>query len=88
TQFMFIFSVGYVSMKQSDILHQLLGMNELPLSLITYGIIFFLLGYLLYAMLFAVLGSIVSRVEEVQQMSGPVTMLVVAAFIMAMFGLN
>lgn len=88
TQFMFIFSVGYVSMKQSDILRQLLGMNELPLSLITYGIIFFLLGYLLYAMLFAVLGSIVSRVEEVQQMAGPVTMLVVAAFIMAMFGLN
>ncbi|MBW7651210.1 ABC transporter permease [Anoxybacillus sp. ST4] len=88
TQFILIFSVGYASMKNSDMLRQLIGMDELPLSLILYGILFFLLGYLLYAMLFAVLGSIVSRVEEVQQMAGPVTMLVVAAFIMAMFGLN
>ncbi|KIQ95497.1 hypothetical protein LH47_00314 [Anoxybacillus thermarum] len=88
TQFVVIFAVGYTSLQNSAMLSQLLGMEELPISLIAYGIVFFLLGYLLYAMLFAVLGSIVSRVEEVQQMAGPVTMLVVAAFIMAMFGLN
>ncbi|MCL6616734.1 MAG: ABC transporter permease [Anoxybacillus ayderensis] len=88
TQFVVIFAVGYTSLQNSSMLSQLLGMEELPISLITYGIVFFFLGYLLYAMLFAVLGSIVSRVEEVQQMAGPVTMLVVAAFIMAMFGLN
>lgn len=88
TQFVVIFTVGYTSLQNSDMLSQLLGMEKLPLSLLVYGMIFFLLGYLLYAMLFAVLGSIVSRVEEVQQMAGPVTMLVVAAFIMAMFGLN
>lgn len=88
TQFVVIFTVGYTSLQNSDMLSQLFGMEKLPLSLIVYGMIFFLLGYLLYAMLFAVLGSIVSRVEEVQQMAGPVTMLVVAAFIMAMFGLN
>ncbi|KIP20711.1 hypothetical protein JV16_02167 [Anoxybacillus ayderensis] len=88
TQFVVIFTVGYTSLQNSDMLNQLLGMEKLPLSLLVYGMIFFLLGYLLYAMLFAVLGSIVSRVEEVQQMAGPVTMLVVAAFIMAMVGLN
>ncbi|MCQ5365698.1 ABC transporter permease [Anoxybacillus salavatliensis] len=88
TQFVVIFTVGYTSLQNSDMLNQLLGMEKLPLFLLVYGMIFFLLGYLLYAMLFAVLGSIVSRVEEVQQMAGPVTMLVVAAFIMAMFGLN
>ncbi|EPZ37156.1 Na+ efflux pump ABC transporter permease [Anoxybacillus ayderensis] len=88
TQFVVIFTVGYTSLQNSAMLNQLLGMEKLPLSLLVYGMIFFLLGYLLYAMLFAVLGSIVSRVEEVQQMAGPVTMLVVAAFIMAMVGLN
>ncbi|KHF27400.1 ABC transporter permease [Anoxybacillus sp. EFIL] len=88
TQFVVIFTVGYTSLQNSAMLSQLLGMEKLPLSLLVYGMIFFLLGYLLYAMLFAVLGSIVSRVEEVQQMAGPVTMLVVAAFIMAMVGLN
>ncbi|MED0657342.1 ABC transporter permease [Anoxybacillus ayderensis] len=88
TQFVVIFAVGYTSLQNSDMLNQLLGMEKLPLSLLVYGIVFFFLGYLLYAMLFAVLGSIVSRVEEVQQMAGPVTMLVVAAFIMAMVGLN
>jgi ABC-2 type transport system permease protein len=47
-----------------------------------------LLGYFLYATLFALLGSLVSRVEDVQQIATPVSMLVVGAFIIAMFGLN
>ena len=55
---------------------------------VIYLLVFFLLGYLLYASLFAVLGSLVSRVEESQQMVMPVIMLLVAAFLVAMFGMN
>ena len=41
---------------------------------------FFLLGYFLFATLAALLGSLVSRTEDVQQMIMPMTLLIVAAF--------
>ncbi|WP_338379139.1 ABC transporter permease, partial [Enterococcus faecium] len=55
---------------------------------IIYGVIFFILGYFLYATLAAFLGSLVSRIEDVQQMITPMTLLVVAGFMIAMFGLG
>ena len=38
---------------------------------IVYAVVFFLLGYFLYATLAALLGSLVSRTEDVQQMIMP-----------------
>lgn len=58
-----------------------------PMTLV-YGAIFFLLGYFLYATLAALLGSLVSRIEDVQQMIMPMTILIVIAFIIAMTGLG
>lgn len=58
-----------------------------PLTLV-YAVVFFLLGYFLYATLAALLGSLVSRTEDVQQMIMPMTMLIVVAFILAMTGLS
>lgn len=64
------------------------GFGNLPLGTIIYGVVFFILGYFLYATLAAFLGSLVSRIEDVQQMITPMTLLVVAGFMIAMFGLN
>jgi ABC-2 type transport system permease protein len=64
------------------------GFGNLPLGTIIYGLVFFILGYFLYATLAAFLGSLVSRIEDVQQMITPMTLLVVAGFMIAMFGLN
>lgn len=58
-----------------------------PTTLI-YAIVFFILGYFLYATLAALLGSLVSRTEDVQQMIMPMTMLIVIAFILAATGLS
>jgi ABC-2 type transport system permease protein len=88
TQFIILFTVGYTSLKENDELNAILGFEEVPSATLVYAIVFFLLGYFLYATLFALLGSLVSRIEEVQQMITPVTLLVVAAFFIAMFGLN
>ncbi|MBA2874794.1 ABC transporter permease [Thermaerobacillus caldiproteolyticus] len=89
TQFIVLFAIGFSSLKSSGKeLLQFLGFEHIPISTFVYAVIFFLLGYFLYATLFAVLGSLVSRVEEVQPMITPVTLLVVAAFFIAMFGLN
>lgn len=53
-----------------------------------YAVIFYLAGFFLYAMLFAAIGSIVSRTEELNQVSTPVMILSLAGFYIAMFGLN
>ncbi|WP_066068327.1 ABC transporter permease [Neobacillus soli] len=64
------------------------GFGDIPLATIVYAVIFFILGYFLYATLAAFLGSLVSRIEDVQQMITPMTMMVVAGFMIAMFGLG
>ena len=48
----------------------------------------FFLGISCMQHLAAFLGSLVSRIEDVNQMITPMTMLVIAGFMIAMFGLN
>lgn len=55
---------------------------HLPLSYIVYPIIFFLAGYFLYASLYAAIGSMVSSEEESQQVQVPVTIVLVACFVL------
>ncbi|MCD1259694.1 ABC transporter permease [Paenibacillus athensensis] len=65
-----------------------LSWADLQVSLIFYFLIFYLLGFFIYATLFAAVGSLVSRTEEVGQAIMPVMMIIVAAFMIAIFGLN
>lgn len=63
------------------------GFLDAPVSLIIYGVVFFLLGYLLYATLAAMFGSLVDRSEDANQAVTPLILLLVVAFIIAMSGL-
>src|SRR5699024_8672424 len=64
------------------------GFSSTSTSIYVYAIIFFILGYFLYATISAMLGSLVSRVEDVQQLILPIVFLVMIAFFIAMFGLS
>jgi ABC-2 type transport system permease protein len=93
TQLAVFLSVGYYSFKQNmeslkGGFFGVYGFGDIPLQTILYAVIFFILGYFLYATLAAFLGSLVSRIEDVQQMITPMTLLVVAGFMIAMFGLG
>lgn len=93
TQLAVLLSVGYISVKQNmgalkSGIFETFGFGDIPVQTIAYALIFFILGYFLYATLSAFLGSLVSRIEDVQQMITPMTMLVVAGFMIAMFGLG
>ncbi|MDM5317785.1 ABC transporter permease [Fictibacillus sp. b24] len=70
----------------SESIIQELKLNEIPTSLIVYALIFFVLGFFLYATLFAMLGSLISRVEEVNNFMTPIVFVIVAAFMIAMYG--
>lgn len=93
TQLVVMLGVGYYSVTQNlDQLQggffEFFGFGDVPVETIVFAVIFFILGYFLYATLAAFLGSLVSRIEDVQQVITPMTLLVVAAFMMAMFGLG
>jgi ABC-2 type transport system permease protein len=65
-----------------------IDLGDVQLSLLGYFVIFYLLGYFIYATIFAAVGSLVSRTEEVGQAIMPVTFLIIAGFMIAMFGLQ
>lgn len=57
-------------------------------KLIVFAIFFYLAGFFLYATLFAAIGSIVSRTEDLGQAVMPLTMLTLAGFYIAIFGMS
>lgn len=93
TQIVVFFIVGYslISSKVNTLsgeFFEVFGFAEGSISIYLYAILFFILGYFLYATIAAMLGSLVSRVEDVQQLLMPMVMLIVVAFIIAMVGLG
>lgn len=84
---------GFVALKTTssemvDGFFSVFGFSDMNVVTIIYAVVFFLLGYFLYATLAALLGSLVSRTEDVQQMILPMTLLIVAAFMIAVTGLG
>lgn len=65
-----------------------LNFGDVPVSLYVYFVIFYLLGFFLFAMLFAAVGSIVSRTEDLGQAVLPITMLAIGGFYIGIFGIN
>lgn len=96
TQLAVICLAGYLSLKSNgetaggaaEQIKGFLDISGVPVATLVYGVIFLALGYFLYATLAAFLGSVVSRIEDVQQMISPMILLVVAGFMIAMFGLS
>ncbi|MED3780181.1 ABC transporter permease [Heyndrickxia sporothermodurans] len=93
TQMAFLLAVAYFTIKQNlgemeGGFFEFFGFSDIKASTIIYAIVFFLLGYLLFATLAAFLGSLVSRIEDAQQMMMPMTFIVMIGFFIAMSGLN
>ncbi|MFI8576501.1 ABC transporter permease [Rossellomorea aquimaris] len=93
TQLAVILAVGYFTMiqKKDELVggfFEGFGFESLSVGVIIYAVLFFLLGYFLYATLAALLGSLVSRIEDVQQMIMPMTFLIMIGFFISMFGLG
>lgn len=92
TQIALFIVVGALNLtltKDSNPLFTELNINlaDIDPLLLVYFLVFYLLGYLIYAAVFASVGSLVSRTEEVGQVIMPVTLIIVAAFMLAMYGL-
>ncbi|MGM7636248.1 ABC transporter permease [Bacillus sp. Hm123] len=90
TQMAVWFGVAYYafSSQSDDSVVSLLGLTTVSAPLLIYAIVFFILGYFLYATIAALLGSLVSRLEDVQQMMMPLTFAVMIGFFLSMYGLG
>lgn len=65
-----------------------LHVSNLSLNVVGFGLLYYVLGYFLYATLFAAIGSIVSRTEDLAQAIVPITMLMLAAFYIGIFSIS
>ncbi|WP_433922468.1 ABC transporter permease [Paenibacillus taichungensis] len=64
-----------------------MNLGDVNVAVIVYGLIFYILGYFLYAVMFAAIGSMVSRTEELGQAVLPITMLSLVSFYIAIFSI-
>lgn len=65
-----------------------LDLSQLNISLLLYGFVLYVLGYFLYALMYAAVGSIVSRTEDLGQAVMPIMMLGFVAFYVPLFSLS
>ena len=63
---------------------KLVSIPTLGVDVVISGIVWFVLGYLMYALLYAAAGSMVSRQEDVSSVALPVIFVLVAAWILAL----
>ena len=60
----------------------------IPVDLFIYMIVFFILGFLIYAFMFGAIGSTASKLEDINTSVMPVTFLFVIAFMVVMFSMS
>lgn len=61
---------------------------DMPLYLLAYMLIFFVLGFFVYAFLYGAIGSTASKVEDINTSVMPLTFLFIAAFFVVVFSMS
>jgi ABC-2 type transport system permease protein len=61
---------------------------NMPISLLLYMFLFFVLGFFIYAFLYGAVGSTASKLEDINTSVMPITMLFVVAFCVVMFSMS
>lgn len=61
---------------------------DMPLELLVYMLIFFILGFFIYAFLYGAIGSTASKVEDINTSVMPLTLLFIAAFLVVIFSMT
>ncbi|MBE6767509.1 MAG: ABC transporter permease [Ruminococcaceae bacterium] len=61
---------------------------NIPPTLLLYMLVFFLLGFLIYAFMFGAVGSTASKLEDINTSVMPITMLFIIAFVVVMTSMS
>lgn len=91
TQILIVIGSGLIAFKMSTLQETLsdfeLVSNEQTLPIIVYSVIFLVLGLLLYLIFAALLGSFISRMEDLQQGLMPLTFISIGGFYLGLFNI-
>ena len=61
---------------------------NIPIDLFIYLIVFFILGFLIYAFMFGAIGSTASKLEDINTSVMPITFLFIIAFMVVIFSMS
>ncbi len=61
---------------------------DMPVELLIYMLVFFVLGFFIYAFLYGAIGSTASKLEDINTSVMPITMIFIIAFIVVVFSLS
>ena len=61
---------------------------DMPIDLFVYMLIFFVLGFFIYAFMFGAVGSTASKLEDINTSVMPITMLFIVGFFIVMFSMT
>ena len=89
-QLALIITVGLISAKvfvSEEILSSILDLSNITPKLAIFTFVYFILGYSIYSLLYALTGSTVSKPEDIQSANTPVAILSVVGFYLAYFSM-
>ncbi|QYA47775.1 ABC transporter permease [Nosocomiicoccus ampullae] len=91
TQILIVIGSGLIAFKMSSLEATLsdfeLVSNEQTVPIIVYSVVFLILGLLLYLIFAALLGSFISRMEDLQQGLMPLTFISIGGFYIGLFNI-
>lgn len=61
---------------------------DMPIELLIYMLVFFILGFFIYAFMFGAVGSTASKLEDINTSVMPITLLFIAGFMVVVFSLS
>lgn len=89
-QVLIIIITAVVSAKlflEQEILNLLLDMSNITIQSALITIIYFVLGYFIYSLVYALTGSMVSKPEDIQSANGPVSLIAGISFYLGYFAI-
>ena len=79
------YNINKASLSENAIMNAIFN---IPVGLLFYMLVFFVLGFLIYAFIYGAVGSTVSKLEDVNTATMPITYLFIIAFMVVVFSMT
>ena len=80
--------LGWVDLESASLFGIPIDFTKLDAKVISMFLVYFITGYLLYAMMYVAAGAVVSKTEDLQAVSFPVMILIMVAFFISIKSLS
>ena len=82
-------AILFYNLNKEALAHPLIAsIFDIPIELFIYLIVFFILGFLIYAFLYGAIGSTASKLEDINTSTMPISFLYIIAFSVVMFSMS